>query len=199
MVYHGPQMGLAGSFRAGPKMEVFSMKNLILLAAILAVATMMGGCAALSGPGVYNGLGDHWSMFNPGRSDGKQLEPEQCKLLDTIAREELVEVKEGLSSPSEAAASSGFPLGLAGAGAGGVIDRLTAISGGLIGLAGGSLAGLQVWSYSAVWQLWERVDRRIEYLRSAGDPRAKDLYITAAFVRAKNDRCKALIQTSAAE
>lgn len=182
-------------------MEVFAiMKNLFLLAAILAATTMLGGCAALNGPGVYNGLtDDHWSMFNPGRSDGKQLEPEQCKLLDTIAREELVEVKEGLSSPSEAAASSGFPLGLAGAGAGGIIDRLTAISGGLIGLAGGSLAGLQVWSYSAVWQLWERVDRRIEYLKSIGDPHAQNLYITAAFVRAKNDRCKSLVQTSAVE
>lgn len=175
------------------------MKNYFVLIAILAITTTLGGCAAMSGPGVYNGFGDHWNMFSPGRGDGKPLEPEQCALLDTIAREELAEVKEGLSSPSEAAASSGFPMGLAGAGAGGVIDKLTAISGGLIGLAGGSLAGLQVWSYSAVWQLWERVDRRIEYLKATGDPRVQTLYITAAFVRAKNDRCKSLIQPAIVE
>lgn len=174
------------------------MKNLTLAAILVALSLgVLGGCA--NGPGPYNGFGDPWGMFSPGRGDGKPLEPEQCMLLDTIIREELREVKEGLSSPAESAASDAVPFGIAGAGAGGIIDKLTAISGGIGGFAGGAFSGLQAWSAAVVWQLWERVDRRIEYLKSIGDPRAQTLYITAAFVRAKNDRCKSLIKTSAAE
>ena len=166
------------------------MKNLVLIA-ILATLTL-GGCSTV--PGVYNGLsGDPWTMFSPGRGDGKPLEASQCLLLDTIAHEELVVVKSDLSSPVEAAASNAFPYGLTGAGGGGIIDKVSAISAGVIGFTGGAFSGLQVYSYSAVWQVWERICHRLEYLKSIDDPRVKSLFITAAFVRAKNERCKSLI------
>ena len=169
------------------------MTRNLLLVAILATITL-SGCATTGGPGIYNGLGeDPWVMFSPGRGDGKPLEPEQCALLDTIAQEEWAEVKLELSSPFEAAALNALPYGLAGAAGGGIIDRLTAIGGGLTGFVAGAFGGLQVWSYSAVWQLSERMYHRITYLKSVDDPRAKTLYIIAAFVRAKNVQCKNLL------
>lgn len=168
------------------------MARVLHVLAIVVSIIMIGGCSIV--PGIYNGLsGDPWAMFSPGRGDGKPLEASQCLLLDTIAHEELAVVKSDLSSPTEAAASNAFPYGLTGVGGGGIIDKVSAISAGVIGFTGGAFSGLQVYSYSAVWQVWERIYNRLEYLKSIDDPRVKSLYITAAFVRAKNERCKSLI------
>lgn len=193
-------MGLVGSSRAGPKMEVFAMRNAVVLIAILATYTILSGCAAMKGPGVYNGLSDDpWYMFTVGRGDGKSLTLEQCKLLDTIANEEWEQVKLQLSPVSEAAASNALPYGLVGAGGGGIIDKVTSISAGLIGFGGGAFSGAQVWSYSAVWQIWERIYNRLDYLKGQQEPAvAGGLYVSAGFVRTTNAVCGPLLKSAAA-
>ena len=175
------------------------MRNAIVLIAILASTAVLGGCSTMGGPGIYNGLSDPWEMFTVGRGDGKPIDLEQCQLLDTIAREEFQQVKLQLSSPTEAAASNAIPYGMAGI-AGGIVDRfVTAIGGGVAGTIGGAFSGLQTWSYSAVWTVWEGVYNRLDYLKSIGDPRVKTLFIRAAFVRANNSVCGPLLKAASVE
>ncbi len=176
-------MGLAGSFRAGPEMEVFAMKNLLLIA-ILATLTL-GGCSTM--PGVLNGSGeDPMSMLIVYRTDDQSITQEQYKSVVAIAKGASSQVGLQLSSSLEAAASSAFPYGFAGA-AGGIIDgAITAGVAGTAGFLGGLVSGWQTASYANVWLVADITEVTLRDMEAAGNTQYHRLHASAAFTRTKN-------------
>ena len=183
MVYSCSQKGLVGSFRAGPKMEVFAMKNLLLIA-ILATLTL-GGCQTM--PGVLNGIGeDPMSMLIVYRTDRQPITQGQYEAVVAIAQEASAQVGLQLSSPLEASLSSGLPYGASGA-AGGIIDGgISAGVAGTAGFLGGMVSGLQTASYANVWLVADLTEVTLRDTEAAGDERFHRLHVSAAFTRTKN-------------
>lgn len=159
------------------------MKNLVLIAILASFA--LGGCSAL--PGVLNGLGnDPMRMLVVYRTDGQSITLEQYEAVVAIAKGSSTQVGLQLSSSLEAAASSGFPYGIAGA-AGGIIDG--AISAGVTGTAaalGGMVSGLQTASYANVWLVAEITEVTLRDKEASGEKRFHRLHVSAAFIRTSN-------------
>ncbi len=159
------------------------MKNLILIAILASFA--LGGCSTM--PGVLNGLGsDPMSMLIVYRTDGQPITQKQYEEVVKVAQGVSVQVGLQLSSSLEAAASSGFPYGLAGAAGGAIESGIAAGAAGTAAFLGGMVSGLQTASYANVWLVADLTEVTLRDMETAGDTKLHRLHVSAAFTRTGN-------------
>ncbi|HHT9130557.1 MAG TPA: hypothetical protein ACFYEC_06810 [Candidatus Brocadiaceae bacterium] len=153
------------------------------LIAILA-STALSGC--LSMPGGFNGIGaDPMSMLIVYRTDKQPVTREQYQEVVKIAQEASAKVGLQLSSSLEAAVSSGFPYGLAGAAGGGIDGAITAGATGTAAFLGGMINGLQTASYANVWLVGDITEITLRDRERDGED-FHHLHVSAAFIRTSN-------------
>lgn len=152
---------------------------------IVASVAMLSGCSTM--PGTFNGLGeDPMSMLVVYRTDKKPITKEQYVSVVAVAQEASNQVGLQLSSSLEAAISSGFPFGIAGAGGGALEGGLAAGAAGTAGFLGGVVSGLQNASYANVWLVADITEVTLRDREASGEKMLKGLHVSAAFIRTGN-------------
>lgn len=161
------------------------MRETYVLIAMFAASVMFGGCQSV--PGVFNGLGeDPMTMLLIYRTDGQPITQEQYDLVVAIAQRVSAQVGLQLSSPLEAAVSSGVPFGLAGTAAGFIESGVTAGVAGTGAAIAGVIGGLGTFSYANVWAIGDFTETTLRDMEKTGDKRVDRLHVSSAFTRTGN-------------
>ncbi len=170
------------------------MKRIVRLIAILASVAVLGGCA--SAPGPFVGLGnDVMSMLIIYRTDSQPLTKAQYDKVGVVAKRMGIQIGWQLSSPFEAAATSGGAYAAAGAlgGAtqghfypGAMVGAAAGYTAAVYGL-GGVVNGLVTASYANVHAVALATEMALRDDERDGVNEFRRIHVVGAFVRSRNN------------
>ncbi len=143
--------------------------------AVLAMLTI-GACATT--PGQFNGLGnDVMGMLVVYRTDDQPLAKAEYDAVVKVAKKMGARVGLQLSSPFEAAVTSGMAQAAAGA-----LDTAA----GAFGIVG-VIEGLTAYSYAMVHVVGEATENALRDRENAGESIFHVIHVSSAFVRSRNN------------